>query len=439
MKRNVILLLSILLFLCSCSTESAEIVEQSEIYTSESEIDISHNSVVSEEISDEIIDDCEEREFMKAVWITQFDMLEILKEDSKQRDKESFEALFNTVINNLKNDGYNTLIVQARPYADSYYPSEFFPISNYVNGDFKNELLYDPFGIIVDLAKEFGLSVHAWINPMRGMRSNEIASIPDKYPIKQWYNDTDKKGKYIVEVEGRYYLNPAYEEVRKLIASGAREVSELYDIDGVHIDDYFYPVMDEYFDAAAYAEYKNNGGTKDLRKFRNEMLDLMVSGIYDAVKSVGKNQLFGISPVGNIEVTYNELYTDIYKWCSEEGYIDYICPQIYFGLEHQTHDFIKVYNVWNNIIINENIKIYAGLSLGKAKSGVDNNAGSGKDEWSKNKDVLKRCLEYIKTRKECGGVVVFCYQHMYDPITGASVKATEDERLNMKNALNDLS
>ena len=196
--------------------------------------------------------------------------------------------------------------------------------------------------------------------------------------------------------------------------------------------------MNEKYDEA-YAEYKKDGGKKDLRGFRNEMLDLMVSEIYASVKSVGKDQLFGISPAGNIENTYNDLYTDVYKWCSEEGYIDYICPQIYFGLEHQTHDFISVYNVWNNIIKNKDIKIYAGLTLGKAKSGVDNYAGTGKNEWSENKDVLMRCMQYIKTRNECEGIVVFCYQHMYDPITGISVKETEEERLNMKNALNDLN
>ncbi len=439
MKRLTVLLLLISIFLCSCATESVEIIEDSPNDFIASDTDGSDNSEIFSETSEESSADSEDREFMKAVWITQFDMSGILKVNGKQRDEKSFKSLFKTLLNNVKTDGYNTVIVQARPYADSFYPSIYFPISNYVNGDFISNLEYDPFGIIVDLAKDVGLSVHAWINPMRGMKSKEIVSVSDEYPIKQWYNDPDKNGKFIVEVDGRFYLNPAYEEVRKLIASGAREVAEMYDIDGVHIDDYFYPTKDKSFDADAYNEYKNNGGTKDLRKFRNEMLDIMVSDIYSAVKSVGKNQLFGISPAGNIENTYNDLYTDVYKWCSEDGYIDYICPQIYFGLEHQTHDFVKVYNIWNSIIKNDNVKLYAGITLGKAKSGVDNYAGSGKDEWTNNKDVIKRCLEYIKTRKECAGVVVFCYQHMYDPITGIGVKETEEERLNMKNALNDLS
>ena len=437
MKRVFMFVITFIIALSSCSNENEVDLESSEYSKDNLVVNTSESvSFPDESGLDQNFD--EEREFMKAVWISQFDMSAILKENGEQRNRESFVFLYKTVLNNIKNDGYNTVIVQVRPYADSFYPSEYFPSSNYVNEDFKSEFKYDPFEIIVSLSKEIGLSVHAWINPMRGMKTKEIVEVPDSFPIKKWYNDPEKNGKYIVEVDGRYYLNPAYKEVRELVANGAKEVAELYDIDGVHIDDYFYPIKDAYFDDEAFSQYKSEGGKKTLAKFRNEMLDLMVSGIYNAVKSVGKNQLFGISPAGNIDNTYNDLYTDVYKWCSEEGYIDYICPQIYFGLEHQTHDFIKVYNIWNDIIKNENVQIYAGLTLGKAKSGVDNYAGSGKNEWAENKDVLKRCLEFIKYREECKGVVVFCYQHMYDPITGLSVSETFEERENMKTVLDEL-
>ena len=439
MKKIVVIYLTLLIVLCSCSSDKVESSDFSEISAVNDDTSFSNSSTLSDKNIDDDIKTDGDAEFMKAVWVSQFDLSEILKENGRQRDVKSFEELIKTVIGNIKKDGYNTVIVQVRPYADAFYPSKLFPISNYVNGDFLNELEYDPFGIIVDLSKKAGLSVHAWLNPMRGMKTKEIVNVSDEYLIKQWYSSAEKNGKYVVEVDGRIYLNPAYAEVRGLIASGAKEVAELYDIDGVHIDDYFYPVKDEYFDADAYSAYIADGGTKSLEKFRNEMLDLMVSEIYRAVKSVGKNQLFGISPAGNIDNTYNDLYTDVYKWCSEDGYIDYICPQIYFGLEHQTHDFIKVYNIWYSIVKNENVKIYVGLTLGKAKSGVDIYAGSGKDEWARNKDVLKRCLEYLNTREECAGVAVFCYQHMYDPISGIGVKETEEERLNMKSALNDLN
>ena len=445
MKRLISVLLIVLFLLCACNDIDPEMssnVPAVSDASNDSSVAFSVDFSVDESAcsSFEESKDIETKgeTFMKAVWISQFDMVGVLKENGAQRDRNSFIALCRTMLENVKNDGYNTVIVQVRPYADSFYPSDLFPISNYVSGSFGIEDIYDPFEIIVQLSKEIGLSVHAWLNPMRGMKISEIENVPDKYLIKQWYMDADKRGNYIVEFGDRYYLNPAYEEVRALIAAGASEVSALYDIDGVHIDDYFYPTKEEAFDKNAYDDYKSKGGKGDLKSFRHEMLDLMVKEMYTLIKAVDEDLLFGISPAGNISNTYNDLYTDVYKWCSEDGYIDYICPQIYFGLEHQTHDFIKVYNTWNNIIKNENVKMFAGLTLGKAKSGVDNYAGTGKNEWATNKDVIKRCLEFVETQEDCGGIVMFCYQHMYDPITGESVKDTEEERDNMKNVLNRL-
>ena len=164
----------------------------------------------------------------------------------------------------------------------------------------------------------------------------------------------------------------------------------------------------------------------------------MVSRMYNAIKSVNKDILFGISPEGNIDNTYYKAYTDVYKWCATDGYLDYICPQIYFGLEHQTHDFKKIFGVWKNIITNPNIRYAVGMTLGKADSGIDNYAGTGKNEWAENKDIMKRCLEYLATQDSCSGVSIFSYQFMYDALTGATDPDTLEERNNMKNALEAL-
>jgi uncharacterized lipoprotein YddW (UPF0748 family) len=193
--------------------------------------------------------------------------------------------------------------------------------------------------------------------------------------------------------------------------------------------------VDASFDKLSYDAYKAAGGTMSLSKFRYENVNAMVREIYAAVKSVDEDLLFGISPMGNLQQGYETLYTDVYTWCKEDGYIDYICPQIYFGLEHQTHDFKSVYRTWKSIIKNDNVTLWAGMTLGKAQSGVDNYAGSGKDEWKNHKDVLKRCLEYLEDQEDCTGVVMFCYQYMYDPVTGKSVSETLEERNNLKGAL----
>lgn len=434
MKKFLILLICILI-LTSCGIENDFSKTESETvdaFEYVSDVNSEENGLLTEKYN--VLN----HEYMKAVWLSQFDMKAIYQNDGKQRNKTNFVRLVTRVLNNLKNDGYNTVIVQVRPYADSFYPSDLYPVSNFVSGEYGDEDIYDPFEIIIDLAHSKGISVHAWLNPMRAMTVKEIASVPDKYAIKQWYEDSSLKNKYVVDVDGRLYLNPAYETVRQLIADGAKEVCENYNVDGVHIDDYFYPTTDPSFDRAAYSEYVNNGGKATLAKYRNEMLDLMVSSIYASVKSVDKEILFGVSPAGNINHTYKDLYADVYKWCSNKGYLDYICPQIYFGLEHSTYDFVSVYNTWRSAVKNEDIRITAGMTLGKAKQGYDNYAGDGKYEWSEHKDIMKRCLEYLNEREECSGISIFCYQYMYDPITGESVEETKLERDNMSPFLEKL-
>ena len=183
-------------------------------------------------------------DYIKGVWLTQFDLLPIYRNGDKQRDKASFTELMKTVLDNIKSDGYNTVFVQVRPNADSFYPSEYYPISHYVSGQYGYESIYDPFEIIVSLAHESQISVHAWLNPMRAMKATQISAVSDKYYIKRWYSDSSKKGRYVIDRNGQLYLNPAYASVRSLIACGAAEVCMKYNVDGVHIDDYFYPTTE---------------------------------------------------------------------------------------------------------------------------------------------------------------------------------------------------
>lgn len=431
MRRFLFLFVFIILFSSCSPTQEISNLESDEMDVS---VDISVEDKPTVSIKYDVIN----YEYMKAVWLSQFDMQSIYQSNGTQRSEVEFKLLLNEILNNLKNDGYNTIIVQVRPYADSFYPSEFYPVSNFVSGQFGRENIYDPFKIIIEFAHLMDFSVHAWINPMRAMTVKEIDSVPDKYLIKKWYLDNETNGEYVVNLDGRIYLNPAYDEVRKLIADGAKEICTNYDVDGVHIDDYFYPTTDVSFDKAAYDKYINNGGKASIDKFRNELLSLMVSGIYNSVKSVDSDILFGVSPAGNINNTFKKLYADVYTWCSQKGYLDYICPQIYFGLEHDSYDFISVYKTWSSIVKKKDIRIIVGMTLGKAKQGFDNYAGSGKNEWSEHDDILKRCLEYLSYQDDCSGISFFCYQYMYDPLSGISVSETENERKNMNEILNKL-
>ncbi len=366
---------------------------------------------------------------VKAMWISQFDMTEIYTEGGAQRDEEDYTERVDKIIKNLTSLGVNTVFFQLRPNADSLYPSKIFPASKYAVGKYGRELGYDPFQIFLDLAHSADISVHAWINPLRCMRQDDITLISDEYKVKRWYYG--KRGSYIVAVNGVFYLNPAYSEVRGLIYQGVSEIIEKYNVDGIHIDDYFYPTTDPSFDASAYAEYAKNKETVSLSNFRREQINELVRGIYSTVKNYNHTILFGVSPGGNNDRNYNELYANVYEWCASDNYIDYICPQIYFGFEHETHPFDKICDEFYNMIKSDNIKLIIGITLEKAYNGYngisDTWAGSGADEWIEERDIIKRSLEYAKETEAIGGISFFSYRLFFDPLTSLPIIETAEE------------
>ena len=368
--------------------------------------------------------------YMKAMWLSQFDLNAVYTDGNRQRGKEEYLTLIAQVLDRVAETGINTVIVQVRPNMDSMYPSEICPMSKYVVGEYGRDAMYDPFALLVDEAHQRGLSVHAWINPLRGMQTDEILKISDTYAVRQIYNDPTKRRRVLFEHDGRWYLNPAYEEARELIVCGAREILENYDVDGLHMDDYFYPSgCSEDFDRSVYNAYLREAEQRiSLMAFRRMQVNTLVRELYAMVKEVNESVLFGISPGGNMNTNYNHLGADVYTWCAEEGYIDYICPQVYWGMEHETYDFVSVCKTFDEMIKVDGIRLVIGMTLGKAFSESDPYAGSGRWEWRDHADVLYRCLQHTLTLNHCSGVSYFCYQYFYDPISGVSVPQTKTER-----------
>ncbi len=379
---------------------------------------------------------------VKAMWLSQFDLNGVYMSGSTQRSESSYRTLMATILDNCVTLGLNTIIIQIRPNGDSMYPSEYYTMSKYVVGAYGRNATYDPFKIVIDLAHERNLSVQAWINPLRLMSSSDIAKVSSTYKVAEWYQSSTYNGKYVVLYNNYYYLNPAYEEVRQLIIDGAVEICNLYDVDGVHMDDYFYPTTASSFDSAAYNSYT---GSLSLANWRRQNLNLLVSGLYSAIKAVDPDILFGISPAGNMSTVYNSQYADVYTWCSTAGYIDYICPQVYFGMKHSTQGFASCSTGWSNIVTHANVTLYVGVTLSKAlegyNGGIDTYAGTteGQYEWVNNRDVMKTCLEYTRDNlSKCTGVAFFCYQYFYDPITGAAVVETAEELNNFLPVLKEM-
>jgi len=366
---------------------------------------------------------------IKAMWLSQFDMYGLYCVNGQQRAMHEYRTLLTQMLDHVVATGINTVIVQVRPYMDSMYPSQVYPMSKYVVGNYGVETVYDPFVILLEEAHGRGLSVHAWINPLRGMLTEEILLIDEAYAVRSFFEDPEKNGTLLVNFGDRWYLNPAYEETRALIVAGAREILENYHVDGLHMDDYFYPSgCNEAFDAAAYDLYLKNGGKQSLQAFRREQINALVRELYTMVKENNTTVLFGISPGGNMNTNYHYLGADVYTWCAETGYIDYICPQVYWGMEHETYDFVSVCRTFDEMIKVNSVRLIIGMTVSKAKTGFDQYAGSGQHEWAEHKDILYRCLQHTLILEHCSGVSYFCYQYFYDPITGKSVMETEAER-----------
>ena len=124
-----------------------------------------------------------------------------------------------------------------------------------------------------------------------------------------------------------------------------------YNVDGMHIDDYFYPTTELYFDQAAF----NASGYQDVANFRRYNMNLLVSGIYSATKKIDIELVFGVSPAGNPTHVRNNDYADVYLWCSSSNYIDYIMPQIYYGFYNETKPYKEVLEEWDKKFIQKNL------------------------------------------------------------------------------------
>ncbi|WP_058484835.1 glycoside hydrolase family 10 protein [Defluviitalea phaphyphila] len=341
---------------------------------------------------------------VRAVWISYLDLQNVIN-----KNEIDFELSIEEMFSNIKNAKLNTVIVQVRPFGDALYPSKYFPWSYIITGTEGIAPQFDPFKIMVDKAHEKGLKIEAWINPYRIRNNNK--PISDNNIALKWLTDGSNR---VIKIDNGIYYNPASEDVRDLIIKGVMEIVENYDVDGIHFDDYFYPTTDPQFDKVDYEQYKNEGGLLSLEDWRRENVNLLIKEIYKSIKNYDDSIKFGISPQGIIDKNYNTQYIDIYKWLSSSEYIDYICPQIYFGYNHSTYSYDKLINQWNKLIKNNDIKLYIGLAAYKIGR-EDIYAGKGKYEWIETDNILEKMINDGRINDNYGGFVLFRYDFLWNP------------------------
>jgi uncharacterized lipoprotein YddW (UPF0748 family) len=269
----------------------------------------------------------------------------------------------------------NTIVFQVRPEADALYRSPLEPWSRYLTGEQGRapDPAWDPLEFAVREAHRRGLELHAWFNPYR------VAF--EKSRPRSSRHVSRARPDLVVEYGQFLWMDPALPEVRRLMIRVITDVVRRYDIDGVHIDDYFYPYPQisggrrlEFPDARTYRAYQRGGGQLSLADWRRSNVDVLVREFYDAVKREKRWVKVGISPFGiwrpgHPATTtagldqYDELYADVRKWL-HEGSLDYLAPQLYWPTRPPEQSYPVLLDWW----VRESVQgrhIWPGLALYK--------------------------------------------------------------------------
>ena len=383
MKKVISLLFSVIFLLCGCT------------YQNESE------TTTVQPFIKENADD-----YVKAIWLTYYELSDLIKDKSQAE----FERAAIDAFDKLYSMGFNTVCVQVRAFADAFYESDYFPVSKYCFQNEGRELKYDVLKILCSACENRSMKLEAWINPYRVSFDNDIEKLSDGSIAKRWYSDKKKKSNVYICDKGIFF-NPASEDVKKLIISGAVEVAQKYNVSAIHFDDYFYPDKSKKIDSR---EYKAHGGGKSLSQFRRDNVSDMIKRVNKAVKAVNSDIRFGISPSSNISSDYSDLYADVEKWAKDMQYCDYICPQVYFGFKNVYQPFMFTVKKWIEI---SNKDLYIGLPLyksGRADKYAAQNDESAINEFKKSKNIIARQINYLAKLDDIKGFYVFSYSSLFE-------------------------
>jgi len=320
-----------------------------------------------------------EREF-RAAWVASVANINWPSKRGLSTDEQKKEAIY--LLNLLKNNNFNAVILQVRPQADALYKSDLEPWSYYLTGTQgeKPNPYYDPLEFWIYEAHKRGIELHAWLNPYRAHHTSggEIteAAIAKKNP------------EMVVKLEtGFYWLDPGNKKAQNHSYNVVMDIVKRYNVDGIHFDDYFYPYPSynnnkDFPDDKSWKDYINSGGDLKRNDWRRENVNQLIKKIYMSIKTEKPSVKFGISPFGfwrpnyPASVTsgfdqYDELFADAKLWLNE-GWIDYFTPQLYWPINRTELSFPVLLNWWNQ----ENTKnrhIWPGMSIGRIKGdeGID--------------------------------------------------------------------
>jgi uncharacterized lipoprotein YddW (UPF0748 family) len=255
----------------------------------------------------------------------------------------------------------NAVILQVRPASDALYQSNYEPWSEFLTGQMGKAPApyYDPLAFAVEEAHKRGLELHAWFNPYRARHPQSKSIVAANHISKTHPELVKHYGKYL-------WLDPGEKAVQDYTIDVIMDVVRRYDIDGVHIDDYFYPYPEkdkrnkniDFPDEISWHKYQQSGGTANRDDWRRENVNTLVQRLYQNIKSTKPWVKFGVSPFGVWQPgypkqlgkdqafnAYQEIYADSRKWLMN-GWVDYLSPQLYWKIGQAQQSYPVLLNWW---------------------------------------------------------------------------------------------
>ncbi|WP_238480356.1 glycoside hydrolase family 10 protein [Mangrovibacterium lignilyticum] len=341
----------------------------------------------------------------RAAWVATVNNIDWPSQSGLTVQEQKAEAI--DLLDLMVKNGLNAVIFQIRPTSDAFYPSTLEPWSRYLTGTPGKDPGYDPLKFWIDECHKRHMEFHAWMNPFRvAQKADEplaASHIAFKHP--EW----------IIKYGGKLYFNPALDETRQFIVQVVKDVVSRYDIDAIHMDDYFYPypVAGEAFpDVIQFTKNPRHFNADQLEDWRRNNVDLTIQLISKTIKETKPWVKFGISPFGvwrNIDKdargsmtkagvsNYDDLYADILKWL-QYGWIDYVTPQLYWRIGHPAVNYITLLDWWSKNGFNRDVYIGHGLYKIDAKSSIP--------EWTDPNQVPKQ-IEMTRENPNVHGSVLF--------------------------------
>lgn len=355
-----------------------------------------------------LLSPCVNAKEMRGVWVSTVYGIDYPQEQTS--DYNTLIKQADIIIENIKKAGLNTVFLQVRPSSDAIYPSNIFPISRHLTGDYNLTVNGDVLQHWIDKAHNENLEIHAWVNPFRITTGGdeEYNRLSESHPAKQ-------HAEWIIKANNNYYFDPAVPEVRELICAGIEEILINYDIDGIHMDDYFYPNA-EFDDSESFLKYGQ--GWSSIEDWRRNNINTLIIKLNDLVHKY--NSVFGISPsaiwankkdnpLGSDTDGFSsflDIYADTRKW-AVEGWIDYIAPQIYFENGHKTADFQTLLNWWSDTLMESETALYVGLADYRIED------PKSLSIWHDGSEISKQITQIRKNIK-AEGAIHFSYSSVFN-------------------------